>query len=165
MLQSFRSAADRVLPRAKGTRPVILRDGTSALHYLMGLPLAVTSHGTAAQVQAESAEGSDAVIDITGAVGQEADFASSASGGTNATVSDARVVVLMDIIMPGMTGVEVMRALPPAVHRVCRFVAMTGSVDEGSLVIYKQVGFIGVLRKPFGATELANAIRRALDSP
>lgn len=73
------------------------------------------------------------------------------------------MLVLMDILMPGMTGVEVMQALPSSYRStgMCTFVAMTGSVDRASLQLYTDVGFSGVLPKPFSAADLHAVIRRA----
>jgi CheY-like chemotaxis protein len=74
--------------------------------------------------------------------------------------SRSRVVVLMDILMPGMSGIEVMQEVPPLAFSTYAPIAVTGSIDEASLALYKQVGFVGVLPKPFGVGELATAIRR-----
>ena len=68
------------------------------------------------------------------------------------------VLVLMDIIMPGMTGVEVMRALPAQTRSMFTAVAVTGNVDAASLATYKEVGFASVLPKPFGRSDLARVL-------
>ncbi len=66
-------------------------------------------------------------------------------------------VMLMDIMMPGKTGIEVMQeARPP-----WPVVAMTGSVDEDSKAAYKRLMFDGLLPKPFSAAQLVGAMDSA----
>jgi two-component system nitrogen regulation response regulator GlnG len=84
--------------------------------------------------------------------------ASAPSDDSSPSVPD---VVLLDIMMPGMTGLEVMRALPrPLPFPV---IAMTGNVDDVSLDAYKAAGFAGhTLHKPFDVAALRNCILGAL---
>ncbi len=71
-------------------------------------------------------------------------------------------LVLMDIVMPGISGVEVMRALPTDFHSSWLAIAMTGSVDKESVQSYSHAGFVGVLSKPFNSENLEKALRSAV---
>ncbi len=71
-------------------------------------------------------------------------------------------IVLMDITMPGMSGVDVMRGAPPSFLRSCVCVAMTGSVDSDAMVVYGQCGFFKVLAKPFNLGQLQELLDVAL---
>lgn len=69
-------------------------------------------------------------------------------------------VVLMDMVMPGMSGADATRALARK-HPEVKVIALT-SFYEGTLVRDAvQAGAIGYLLKDVGADELAEAIRTA----
>jgi NarL family two-component system response regulator LiaR len=69
-------------------------------------------------------------------------------------------VVLMDMVMPGMSGADATRALLRD-HPEVKVIALT-SFQEGTLVRDAlQAGAVGYLLKDVGADELAQAIRRA----
>ena len=72
-------------------------------------------------------------------------------------------VVLMDISMPGMSGVDVIRAVPPSFLRHCRCIAMTGSVDTDAIAVYASCGFFKVLAKPFNLAQLQEALLAAVE--
>jgi CheY-like chemotaxis protein len=72
--------------------------------------------------------------------------------------------VVCDLFMPGMDGLEVLRALRrdfPAVP----VVVMSGAAFEGTLDLLRAAGLLGaarILNKPFRPAELAAAVGEAL---
>ena len=69
-------------------------------------------------------------------------------------------VVLMDLVMPGMSGVEATRAMLAARPGV-KIVALTSFTDEGLVEDTLRAGAIGYLMKNVSADQLADAIRAA----
>jgi CheY-like chemotaxis protein len=81
------------------------------------------------------------------------------------TLREATVdLVMTDIIMPGMEGIETIRALQRD-HPQLNVIAMSGGgriKAEGYLEVAKAFGAVRVLRKPFDREELLAAIEEAL---
>mgnify|MGYP006302701591 CR=1 FL=1 len=75
-------------------------------------------------------------------------------------------LLVLDINMPGMDGVEVMRSLRGARHRVPVLAMTGGGMVEGDLLLTtaRALGAAGTLDKPFGAKEFITAVEGALDS-
>ncbi|MFI5907566.1 response regulator [Dactylosporangium sp. NPDC051541] len=69
-------------------------------------------------------------------------------------------VVLMDVRMPGLDGVEATRALRRA-HPSCRVVMLTTFDDDQYVALALRAGADGYLLKDLGAAELADAVRLA----
>jgi len=67
-------------------------------------------------------------------------------------------VVLMDVRMPGMTGIEAARAITE-LHRDVRVVMLTASEDEGDLFSSIRAGASGYLLKEASTEDVAGAIR------
>lgn len=75
-------------------------------------------------------------------------------------------LVLVDIFMPEMDGLEVLRALRTQVPRPC-LIAMSGGGPTGQgdiLAIAATLGAARTLRKPFTSRELLDTVRGCLDS-
>ncbi len=94
------------------------------------------------------------------------------TGSINVGVSDGSSamsyspsVVFMDITMPGMSGVDVMRAVPREFSSRCRVIAMTGNVDSDAVAQYLQCGFYKVLAKPFHLADVHGMLEDVLDNP
>jgi CheY-like chemotaxis protein len=93
--------------------------------------------------------------------------AAAASSGFNAmerlASNDCGVsLVLVDLEMPGMRGDEVLRAVKASRPHV-RVLMMSGR-PRAELSGYLRDGADGVLRKPFGLSELGSCVGAALDS-
>lgn len=71
-------------------------------------------------------------------------------------------LVLMDIQMPGLTGLEVMRALAADPPRRRPAVIFTTAYDEHALTAF-ELHAVDYLLKPFAPERLAEAVRHALD--
>ena len=69
-------------------------------------------------------------------------------------------VVLMDLLMPGMDGVEATRMIK-AQHPQVQVIALTSFKDQELVQGALQAGAIGYILKDVSATELADAIRSA----
>jgi CheY-like chemotaxis protein/HPt (histidine-containing phosphotransfer) domain-containing protein len=77
-------------------------------------------------------------------------------------------VVLMDIQMPGMDGVEATRQLrqhPDPERAATPILALTAHALRGEAERFKEAGFSGYLSKPFQEEELFQAIAGALGQP
>ena len=72
-------------------------------------------------------------------------------------------VILMDILMPGMNGVDAtraIRALPGPVSSV-PIIAVTTAAEPGAVKLYLASGMTGVVPKPINATQLADTLSAA----
>jgi FixJ family two-component response regulator len=70
--------------------------------------------------------------------------------------------LILDVRMPGMTGIDLQKTLAQAVHRI-PVVFVTGHGDVPMSVKAMKDGAIDFLTKPFAAKDLLDAIRRAVD--
>ncbi len=85
----------------------------------------------------------------------------------NAAASDRFDLVLMDICMPGMDGVEAARRIHA--HRsflpALPIIAVTANAEPCDRARYAAAGMVAVVPKPIRVPELCNAIDRALARP
>jgi FixJ family two-component response regulator len=72
-------------------------------------------------------------------------------------------LVLTDVVMPGMTGVQLVKTLRESGHDV-PILLMTGFNVQSRLELGGTLGRISFLRKPFTVAHLAQSIRRMLSS-
>jgi two-component system, NarL family, response regulator LiaR len=70
-------------------------------------------------------------------------------------------VILLDLVLPDIDGVEVMRRLAAAGHR-SRVVVLTSYADDRRVLDAIQAGAIGYLLKDVGRADLVRAIHAAL---
>lgn len=98
-----------------------------------------------------------AIEDVGGLIYEAA---SSGPEGLEKARSFAPDLILLDMMMPGMTGVDTLRALraDPATSSIPA-VFMTAKVQPQEVTGYLQVGAEGVIPKPFDPTTLADEIR------
>ena len=74
-------------------------------------------------------------------------------------------VILMDIIMPEMDGLETLRRLrteSDSLNRATPAVALTAKIAPEDIASYLQAGFASVSAKPINVADLASAIARVL---
>ena len=86
-----------------------------------------------------------------------------ASGGEEALTAVARsrpTVVLMDLVMPGMDGIEATRRLHEQ-HPEVKVIALTSFTDDDKVYPVIKAGAVAYLLKDVGAQELAETIRAA----
>jgi len=70
--------------------------------------------------------------------------------------------LVLDVRMPGTTGLDLQKTLAQAVHRI-PIVFVTGHGDIPTSVRAMKAGAIDFLTKPYAAKDLLDAIRRGLD--
>jgi FixJ family two-component response regulator len=70
--------------------------------------------------------------------------------------------LVLDVRMPGITGLDLQKTLGQAVHRI-PIVFVTGHGDIPTSVQAMKAGAIDFLTKPYAAKDLIDAIRRALE--
>ena len=107
---------------------------------------------------------SDVVRRILIRFGHEVDVAEGGRAGMLAFESDPPDVVITDINMPSMDGIEVIREVR-ALGRDVPVIAISGGglmPKELLLANAAALGAVEVLRKPFEASELLDRIDRAL---
>ena len=72
-------------------------------------------------------------------------------------------LVITDVVMPGMSGLQLVRALREAGHNV-PVLLMTGYSMHGRLDTDEFSGRVAFIRKPFTSVHLAQSVRRLLCS-
>jgi len=101
------------------------------------------------------------------ALGAEAEAVDSGQAAIEAVVQTAFDLVLMDVNMPEMDGLEAtrrIRALPSAVAAI-PIVALTADVMNHQHKAYAKAGMDGVVAKPFSPAQLISAIAALADRP
>lgn len=63
-------------------------------------------------------------------------------------------VILMDIMMPGMSGVEALRKLKEIDGFDTPVIALTANVEDGAEQKYESEGFVGYIAKPFSKIQI-----------
>lgn len=110
----------------------------------------------------DSAADRRAALGLLSSLGVAADEAEDGHAGVQRCVAGAYDVVLMDVHMPGMDGIEALRAirtLLPAERRP-RVVAVVAPAADGAHEAMLAVGFDGVCAKPFTALSVTDALRQ-----
>ena len=77
-------------------------------------------------------------------------------------VPDAPAVVLLDLLMPGMSGLDLQRWLKDMGHEL-PIIILTGFGDVKSSVEAMKNGALDFIEKPFSDQQLLALVRRALD--
>jgi FixJ family two-component response regulator len=70
--------------------------------------------------------------------------------------------LVLDVRMPGMTGIDLQTTLAQAVHRI-PIVFVTGQGDIPMSVTAMKAGAVDFLTKPFAARDLLDAVQRAVE--
>ena len=70
-------------------------------------------------------------------------------------------LVILDVIMPRMNGCDALRAIRK-INPNCCCLMVTGYIDADPLEDIIQQGVSGILRKPFGMSELLGSVNKIL---
>lgn len=99
-------------------------------------------------------------------LGHESDWVDSGSKALKALEQGGYDLVLMDLLMPGMTGMEATRRIRAAGLGLSMppIVAMSALSDKESLRACHEAGMDGYLRKPVDSAELAAVLNRTASS-
>ena len=100
---------------------------------------------------------------LLGAIGVEVEAAGGGEEGLAALAAASFDLVLMDIHMPGMNGVEALAAIRAAGHAALPVVALTADAMAGERDRLLALGFDGYVSKPIDPAELISALGAALD--
>lgn len=103
------------------------------------------------------------VEDVLGAFGHKTIRAEGAQAGLEALASEVVDVVLMDIHMPGMSGIDLVQQLRrgQGLNRATPVIALTADVLTRSKQDYLALGFNDFVSKPILVARLLGAISRA----
>ena len=95
----------------------------------------------------------------------QTDTASSGAEALRATLEKHYNVILMDDLMPEMSGVETLNKIRVQVGGFCKeskIVALTANAESGSRNYYEKAGFDGYISKPMNGYELENEVAKLL---
>jgi signal transduction histidine kinase/CheY-like chemotaxis protein len=101
---------------------------------------------------------------LLSSVGHDVDKASSGPESLAIVATQAFDLILLDIQMPGMSGIEVLNALrgAPGLNRDTPVIALTADVTSGGRQHYLQLGFTEHETKPIQVENLLSAVARAM---
>ncbi len=95
--------------------------------------------------------------------GFEVEGAASGAEGVAKAVLLSPDIILLDVMMPGMDGLETLKVLrmkPETCHIPVIF--MTAKVQSHELLQYKLIGALGVIHKPFDPVQLPDQVKELL---
>jgi DNA-binding NtrC family response regulator len=95
--------------------------------------------------------------------GYEVQAADSGESGLEVYAQFMPAVVLLDLKMPGIDGIEVMEVLDKRLNADCKIIIMTAHGEVRSAVEAMKKGAFDYLQKPFDNDELLAVISRALE--
>lgn len=73
-------------------------------------------------------------------------------------------LLLLDVMMPGIDGVETLKELRKLQNtKNTPAIFMTAKVQESEILLYKKLGVIEVIAKPFEPMTLADTLRQSWD--
>ena len=106
------------------------------------------------------------VRDLLQATGYRTAEAGTAEDGIRLAKASRPALILMDIHLPGMNGIEALRRLrgDPATQRI-PVMAVTASAMTHDRPLILAAGFDGYQTKPISVRELLEAVRVLLDQP
>jgi len=81
--------------------------------------------------------------------------------GLDVAASAEPKVVILDVMMPGLDGVETCRRLD---HSRCKVLMLTARTDVGTEEASLRAGAVGYLTKPFSSMELLERVEELLQS-
>jgi DNA-binding response OmpR family regulator len=75
--------------------------------------------------------------------------------------SDHPPLMVLDVMMPGMDGIELLRHLPPEV----KVLMLTARDDSATEAASREAGAADFLAKPFSSVELLDHVERLIGAP
>jgi len=99
---------------------------------------------------------------VIGSAGYTVEAFASAREFLEAARATGPCCLILDVRMPGITGLDLQKTLAQAVHRI-PVVFITGHGDIAMGVEAMKAGAVDFLTKPFAAKDLLDAIRRAVE--
>ena len=102
----------------------------------------------------------DTLRDMVGALGYDSIPAGSGQAAITAIAEKWPHVVLLDLKMPGMSGLEVLAFIQQH-HRYMPVIVVTGAADEGRDAL--AAGALTVIAKPYQVAVLAGVLERAME--
>lgn len=105
----------------------------------------------------------DGCRQILSRTGYHVESTSNGPSGLETALQDIYDIVLLDIRMPGMDGLEILRKLKNENNISARIIIITGYGTIQMTVEAMRYGAHNFLTKPFSATELKKAVEDALD--
>lgn len=102
---------------------------------------------------------------LLGKFGMEITLCASGSEALDVCAMQAFDVIIMDIVMPEMDGLEALRSLradPAGLNRQTPAIALTAKLSDKDVASYIAAGFCGVAGKPINVRELVDALAPAL---
>jgi len=103
----------------------------------------------------------EATVGLMESIGHEAKGFSSAEEFLNSTESRRTGCLILDIHMPGMSGLDLQRQLTSGESRI-PIIFITGRCDEEVATQALQAGAVGLLVKPFNQESLLRVLQSAL---
>lgn len=102
----------------------------------------------------------DVIAEALRLEGNDVVVASSGKEGLRVIAENRPDAVFLDIIMPGMDGIEVLRAIREW-HLRLPVIILSGQVSQSQLEEARRLGVTEVISKPAPLNNLARALRRA----
>ena len=103
---------------------------------------------------------------ILGRVGYTVTLADSGEAGIEAARRSPPDLVILDLVLPGIPGIEVARRLrQDGILPVAPLIAMSGMGQEFIDAMGECIDATAVLNKPFGISSMLDAVEKALASP
>ena len=99
------------------------------------------------------------VTDLLEVAGYEIIQSRNAEKGIELAKSISPDLILMDIDLPGMNGIEATKILKsdPTTKNIS-IIAFTASVTQNDLELYSEVDFVTIIRKPINTREFAGQV-------
>ena len=148
--------AERVLPEVS---PAAARSERAPAADLL-------TNGASVLIIDDDATSREALLEILQDEGYEVLTAAGGEEGVEAALRHRPDLLLLDMMMPGIDGVEVIRRIrsEPGLERV-RIIALTGDVTRARLQRVSDAGADRFVAKPFRIPELLDSVRTVLRQP
>jgi len=101
------------------------------------------------------------VVEVSlGLAGHEVQLATDASAGESAIRANGHALVILDVNLPGGTGLELLRLIRHELGRTTPVIMLSGQKQEDNIVRALEWGANDYVTKPFSPRELAARVNR-----